>query len=71
MKDAAVSSESKMDANKKRGITFEDDSDSKFVYKVVYKFTFFLIKILLPVVRRMPSSLFLRRHGKKSLRTTF
>ena len=36
MKDAAVSSESKMDANKKREITFEDDSDSKFVYKASF-----------------------------------
>ena len=36
MKDAAVSSESKMNANKKREITFEDDRDSKLVYKASF-----------------------------------
>ena len=45
MKDAAVSSESKMDANKKHEITFEDDSDtgSKFAYKASF---FFLVAYL-------------------------
>ena len=43
MKDAAVSSESKMDANRKREITFEDDSDSKFVYKASFVSLNFLI----------------------------
>ena len=48
MKDAAVSSESKMDANKKHEITFEDDSDtgSKFAYKASF-FFFSCIFILL------------------------
>ena len=45
MKDAAVSSKSKMNANKKREITFEDDSDSKFVYKALFiKFKFYHVK---------------------------
>ena len=43
MKDAAVSSESKMDAYKKRKITLEDDSDSKFVYKASFISSNFLI----------------------------
>ena len=70
MKDAAVSSENKMDANKKREITFDDDSDSEFVYKAWFTRLNFLIKILLSVMRCMPSKLFQRRHGTKSLRTT-
>ena len=52
---------SKMDTNKKRKITFKDDRDSKFVYQ----FKFFLFKILLSVVRRMPSKLFQGHHSKK------
>ena len=70
MKDAAVSSESKIDANKKREITCEDDCDSKFVCKAWFISLNFLIKTLLSVMRCMSSQLFQRRRGKKSLRTT-
>ena len=43
MKDAAASLESKLDANMKREITFEDDSDSKFLYTTSFIRLNFLI----------------------------
>ena len=43
MKDAAVSSKNKVNANTKREITIEDDSDSQFVYKTSFVSLNFLI----------------------------
>ena len=52
-------------ANKKREITFEDDNDSKFVYKASFISLNFSSKILLSVVRRMPSKLFQRQKSRQ------